>query len=304
MTDPNTPQSDIELAEALGTDRKSLRRWREKPGNAPQTRDVGQWVEFMRKHLLGPYSPQRGYGGLPRPGAEDPDEEEDDAPGAESMSPPRYRGSIEDWKRAQIAKVVEKDSIGIHTLKGTLLEACEMEVLIGSMLSAIATKLHQFPFTAAKSMIGHRDAGDAENALRYEMEAVILDIHNSAYTTERAVADAVASLPFDAETESLLTLILFEGQDRAAFLQLVTSVATQALRQIGRRVIETGQRSQESPELEPTTPTESIGERIAPSVESRGAQQESATSGKKSRKRSRPQPTPPPGEVEGAMVEG
>ena len=57
-------KNDSELATLIGTDRKSLRRWRERfePHEIPQTRDVEQWRKFTEDNLLGPYSAQRAYG--------------------------------------------------------------------------------------------------------------------------------------------------------------------------------------------------------------------------------------------------
>ena len=57
-------KNDSELATLIGTDRKSLRRWRERfePHEIPQTRDVEQWRKFTEDNLLDPYSAQRAYG--------------------------------------------------------------------------------------------------------------------------------------------------------------------------------------------------------------------------------------------------
>jgi hypothetical protein len=57
------PANDKELANAIGTDRKSLRRWRKQyPEDCPTTRDPAQWRKFMEANLLGPFSAQRQYG--------------------------------------------------------------------------------------------------------------------------------------------------------------------------------------------------------------------------------------------------
>ena len=58
-----TPGNDLQLAKQLGTDRKSLRRWRKQfAAEAPATRDATAWRKFAADNLLGPFSAQRGYG--------------------------------------------------------------------------------------------------------------------------------------------------------------------------------------------------------------------------------------------------
>ncbi len=57
------PKNDTELAEALKTSRKGIRRWRDGFGAAvPPTRNVAAWMDFMRDNMLGPFSEQRGCG--------------------------------------------------------------------------------------------------------------------------------------------------------------------------------------------------------------------------------------------------
>ena len=54
---------DIALANQLGTNAKSIRRWRKTyPREAPRSRDVETWRGFLRDSMLGPYSAQRHHG--------------------------------------------------------------------------------------------------------------------------------------------------------------------------------------------------------------------------------------------------
>ena len=57
---PDCPTNDTQLAARLGTNPKSLRRWRQHFGaDCPATRDLAQWQAFMEENRLGPFSAQR-----------------------------------------------------------------------------------------------------------------------------------------------------------------------------------------------------------------------------------------------------
>lgn len=235
------------LADQLGCDRRSLYSWRNDPRYQPDApadradgrKEVAAWKQWMIRH------------GLKRADEHvDPDgfdlEDEDGAgEGGEVLHPPRVAGKDADWKRAISAEKFERARMERWKLEGILLVAAELEVPLGAMLAAVQTKLMQFPDTAARRVKGLRDEAECADALRDEIDALLRDLSGVRFDSPTAVAEAVDSLPFSPETESLLAKLTFGGEDRAAFMDLVKSVATEALRTIGRDAIAHVQRTEQ-----------------------------------------------------------
>ena len=227
--EPSAPSGFVatwdELAQRLNVSRKSLQNWRSRPDlkdKLPRPRadgrhDVVQWARAMVHQRLARADE------LVAGDEEEPDEDR-----------PR---TVTDWKKEKEKRQVRKLDIEIGQMEGKLLLCSDLEVFLGATFAAIQTKLSQFPARTARFMMGLRDEAAAEEKLHYEMDAVLSDLHAVRYLDE-SVNEVVASLPFDVETERLFALVAFEGQDRAALLELITHVTRAALCQVGRRVLQ------------------------------------------------------------------
>lgn len=223
-----------ELAERLGVSLRALKDWRADPRYKPTLprdrddgrHDVAAWAAFMVQH------------GLKRADEhiESIDEDDADAPGV--IKPPLVAGTQAQWNVAIAAVDHAKKQTGLAVLQGALLVAAELEVPLGATFAAIQTKLSQFPARVARYLTGLRDPGEIEDKLRDEIDADLADLHAARFTGESAVAEAVAAVPFDAESERLLSLVTFASQDRDALMQLITAIATEALRRLGRTAVE------------------------------------------------------------------
>jgi len=106
------------------------------------------------------------------------------------------------------------------------------------VFASIQTRLSQFPSRVARFVVGLRDIAEVEDKLRDEMDAEIGDI-NSGLFLEDCLDLIIAQLPFDEETQRLFPARDFEGQDRAALLQLIGRVAREAVRmlEVGHYII-------------------------------------------------------------------
>jgi hypothetical protein len=313
-----------ELAQRLDVSRRAIQDWRSDPRYKPEIERraglleradgrhcVAEWMRLMVDLQL-----KRGKAAAEA--VNDPENAGDSAPGV--IQPPAYGGSQADWTKAKIAKDVVLKDIEIETTRGTLLEAPELELPIGATFAVIQTKLSQFPSRVARFLVGLREMGEIEDRLRDEMDADLSDLHDAGFTSEDAVAEAVAGLPFDADSERLFTTVCFDGQDRGALLQLITLVATRAVRQLGRRAIArarceaelpdtaiadaaTGQVTDEAAEREGARRS-APGHSELPAVESVPAPAPSAAPAAKSKrkKKARPQPTVPPAAMEASVT--
>lgn len=218
-----------ELAQRLGTTRRSLQDWRKDPRYAPDCPkpqadgrlDVAAFAEWMIRH------------GLARADERVSDVDED---AGEVIHPPRLSGSQSDWTKAVLAEKHAAARLDRETKEGTLLVAADLEIPLGTAFAAMQTKLAQFPATAARIVAGRRDVAEVEDLLRGEMDIVLGELHGAAYL-DTVPSELVAALPFDAESERLLALVTFEGQDRAELLALVAHLLGETLRRIGRRAI-------------------------------------------------------------------
>lgn len=267
-----------ELATRLGVNRRSIQDWRRDPRYKPQI--DRRWKSLERadgrkcvpewRRLMADLNLKRGKA------AAEIAEEEAAAAAQDGVfiQPPRYGGTAYDWSKAKIAKEVERKDIEIQSLQGTLLEAPELEVPLGTMFAAIQNKSTQFPTRVARYLVGLRDIGEIEDKLRDEMDADLADLRAAHFITRDSVEQIVASLPFDEESEHLFTLVTFDGQDRETLLRLVAHVATEALRHVGRRAIAEAQRQTTVPD---TALADDVTGQVTPEASDREARHRSAS---------------------------
>lgn len=224
------------LAIILGVSTRALKDWRADPRYTDWPRpkdngnrhDVAAWREFMVRHRL-----KRG-----KALAEveiDPENAGDDA-GQGIIQPPRVAGSQAQWNVAIAALDHRKKENTIREQEEALLVAAELETPLGALLAALQTKLSQFPDRVARFVTGLRDVQEVSDRLRDEIDADLSDLHGARYLN-LTVGELVAALPFDARSEELFKLVVFDGQDRGHLLELIAHVALAALAQIGRKTL-------------------------------------------------------------------
>lgn len=315
-----------ELAKALGTTRRAMQDWRKDPryrddcplDRADGRHEIAAWLQFMVRH------------GLKRADerVESEDFEDEEAKALGLIQPPKIGGSQADWNKAATHVEYEKKKDALEVFRGTLLVAAELEVPLGATFAALQTKLSQFPARVARFVKGLRDENEVEERLREEIDADLRDLQ-AAHFVETAVPELLQDFPFDAEGERLIGLVSFSGQDRAALLELVAHVGTEALRRIGRAAIGVAQKDQFTPDTAiadgktgqvtdeaaaregmrraaPVADNPSIDDPPAASTgaassTAKAKAQKSRISSKKKR-RQRPQPATPPPEIEAAIV--
>jgi hypothetical protein len=234
-SDLNFVRNWDDLAQALNVSRKSVQNWRNRedlrsakdfPRPRPDGRhDVGAWRRFMIAHEL-----NRA------------DEEVEGSGDGE-------RKSVRDWKIYR--EELQCQEIERRIAKGDdlLLVATDLEVPIGATFATIQTKLSQFPSRVARFMLQLRDEASAEERLRDEMDAVLMDLNLARYL-DGAAAEVAASFPFNDECAELYAKVSFAGQDRALFVELIERCVTEALRLVGSRALAA------SPEPSETVPPE------------------------------------------------
>lgn len=214
------------LAQRLGVSvtRKSLQNWRNPrlhpdladkwPRPRPDGRhDVVAWMHFMLET------------GRNRADETLEDDEQDGD-----------RTTVRDWKMYREELLCQEAERRIARGDNLLLVATELELPVGAMLAAINSKLALYPQRAARFMVLKRDVSDAEQTLRDEMDAVIKDLNLAEYI-EPPLEEILAEFPFDEETAALYAKVSFDGQDRAAFIDLIRLAVEETLRRIGRRAI-------------------------------------------------------------------
>ncbi|MEQ1862790.1 MAG: hypothetical protein ABMA13_22950 [Chthoniobacteraceae bacterium] len=223
-----------ELADRLGTTRRSLQDWRKDPRYAPDCPkpqadgrlDVAAFAEWMVRH------------GLARADERVAGDDEDAGDDVDVIHPPRLSGSQSDWTKAVLSEKHASARLDRQTKEGTLLVAADLEIPLGSAFAAIQVKLAQFPATTARVVAGRRDVAEVEELLRGEMDIVLGELHGAGYL-DTVPAELVAALPFDEQSAALCEKLLFAGADRTALLALVAHLVTEALRRIGRRALTT-----------------------------------------------------------------
>lgn len=268
-----------DLASRLGTTRRAIQDWRRDPRykhDAPKPRadgrhDVTAWAEFMVRHGLKRADEHIG---------------DMDADTINVINPPPFGGSQADWSKACIAKKVERAEIELEKLRGTLLVAAELEAPLGACFVAVQNKLAQFPDRTAALVAGFTDVQEIIGILRAEIDADLTDLHGARYL-EEAVA-MVQRLPFDSETEEMMKLITFDGQDRALLFKLIAHIVTLTLISIGQRALASlGTPEQEiHEEPEPAEPAP-VAENVAPAPKKSAAKKPRARKAKPTTRRKR-----------------
>ncbi|MEQ1862236.1 MAG: hypothetical protein ABMA13_20150 [Chthoniobacteraceae bacterium] len=208
-----------ELAQRLGTTRRSLQEWRKDPRYAPDCPkpqadgrlDVAAFAGWMILHGLKRAADHvSGHGGA---------EPEDGQPPV--IHPPLIGGSKADWDKFEKKLITDKRQAQLDTLCGTLLVAADLEVPLGATLAAVHIKMAMFAPRVARFIAGLRDVAEIEDRLRDEIDADLRDLHAARYV-EIVPAEVVAGIA---------------GLDDAQRAQL-TTLLEECLRRIGRRVIE------------------------------------------------------------------
>jgi hypothetical protein len=317
--DPTAAQSYVgtwdDLAAALGkaiggtVTRRAIQDWRNDPRYRPEIEKrwpqleradgrkcVAEWLRLMADLNL-------------KRGAASADEEIDpenagDEEGQGIIRPPRVGGRQSEWTIAIAALDHRKKENAVRVQEGSLLVAADLEVPLGATFATIQTKLAQFPARVARYLVGLVDVSEVEDKLRDELDADLGDLHAAGYTADDAVAEAVAAVPFDDATNALCEKLLFDGADRTALMELAGAIATEALRQLGRRAI-TGCHPERSPV--PPGAVEgplAISENATPpSMQAAPATPKAdPVQAKKKRARARPKTAPAPAEVEAAIA--
>jgi len=312
------------LGEAIGgtVTRRAIQDWRNDPRYRPEIEKrwpqleradgrkcVAEWLRLMADLNL-----KRGAASADE--EIDPENAGDEEGEGSIIRPPRVGGRQSEWTIAIAALDHRRKENAVRVQEGALLVAADLELPLGATFATIQTKLAQFPARTARYFVGLRDVAEIEERLRDEIDADLADLHAARFTAEDAVAAAVASVPFDAESEALLKVVTFDGQDRAALLQLVTAIATEALRRLGRSAITSPQSPREdappasdathpasppvAPEEPAAVPPQTPQPVVAKSDRAKPRKAKAASPAKL--KKPRPKIAPAPAEVEAAIA--
>ena len=102
------------------------------------------------------------------------------------------------------------------------------------MLVGFRTALNMLPANAARWLVGLRDFHQIRDKLQSEVDVVLNSLGRCDYLKPEAAEVIAKSLPFDAETEALLTKITLLDQDRGTLYELIGRVAARAIMEFGR----------------------------------------------------------------------
>jgi hypothetical protein len=287
-----------ELADALGVSRRQLQNWRNDPrykGDAPKCapdnrKEIALWMAWTARHGLKSSAP-----------LDDVDDSDDG--GEKVVQPPKLGGTVADWKAREA--MLKGDKIERELLKEakTLLVATDLEIVIGTAFVAITNRVNQLAETLAPVVTGQMDVQDVIDLIRPETQSIMRALGTVDYDAE---LDALlGDLPTDKETERLLQLVTFDGQDVAALHQLIRHCCQLTLRRLGRTALGlshtplqdsvTGQtsdsaiaehRKNTAPEA-PDEPEESRG-KIPPGTAAEAHQRPSKAKGSKNRPSQKP----------------
>jgi hypothetical protein len=144
---------------------------------------------------------------------------------------------------------------------------------------------------------GLRDEQEVEERLRDEIDADLSDFQGARFV-ETAVDEALESLPFDEEARLLLGLVTFDGQDRAALMNLIRRVAIGAVGLIGRSVLGRALREKDAPDA--AIADEKTGQ-VTDEAAARAPKKVEVKPPAKSRRKKKRVPTPTPAELEAAI---
>lgn len=218
-----------QLADELGVSRETIWRWKQNPAYRDkipkplpdQSHDVLAWHVFARDAGLGGYAGQGSGNTESFEGEYTPEATE--------------KRTLTEWRAAEVAEKVARLQIDNGQAKRALLVAVELEEPLGATLLAIQTILHALPHRVSGRLLGINDPHEIARILREETETTQIAINAADFYHD--LARLVAELPSDEESERLMALVTFEGQDRAALNALIVRVAGLALSAIGRRAL-------------------------------------------------------------------
>ena len=244
------------LAKALGVSRRSIQEWRKDPryadtcpmDRADGRKDIAAWSRFMLTH------------GLKRADehvASNPNAETN--PGAQPptatafMRPPQFNGTAADWRKAEIARRVERQEIELAKVRRELLGATEVEILVGRTASAIRAAFLQLPGRAAQDLVG-RDIHEIEERLTDEVHNIFTRLHACGYLENAYDEQLAADLTADQEGTRLLGLLDYANQDQATSRKILLSLLQRIMQLIGRRALANSGIQTSDPNSRPDSP--------------------------------------------------
>lgn len=238
-------------SEETSITRRSIQEWRKDPrysaycpvARADGRHDVAAWAAFMVRFGLKHADNYVNSAG----------EDVGDGDITGIGRPPMVAGTVNDWNKGIAKLEYDKRLVALDTIKGLLIAKSELETPLGATFAAIQVKLSQFPERAARRVTGFTDVQEVEARLREEIDSDLSDLHSAEFL-DVSIEEIVKALPFDQETEDLFRLVIFEGQDRLSLFKLISRVASEALRQLGRRAISCGSTSSDHAEVSPAAP--------------------------------------------------
>jgi hypothetical protein len=152
------------------------------------------------------------------------------------MHPPQFGGTAADWKKAEVAKRVEKQEIELAKIRGDLLGCTDIEVCLGRTISAIRSAFLQLPGRVAYRLVG-LDAAEIHQRLTYEVERLLTGLGTCGYLESSYVEQLVDDLMTDPESTRQLASLDFANQDEATSKNTLILLIEKIMQLIGRRAL-------------------------------------------------------------------
>ena len=130
-----------------------------------------------------------------------------------------------DYERALYRFEVEKEKY---------LETNEIMLALGQMLVGFRTALNMLPASAARWLVVLRDFHQIKDRLQSEVDAVLNSLKRGDYLKAEPAELIAKALPFDAQTDALLSKITLAGDDRGELYKVIGQVAIRAMTEFGR----------------------------------------------------------------------
>jgi len=137
------------------------------------------------------------------------------------------------WDRKKARLDYERAHYKFEVEKEKYVRTDEVTVALGQMLVAFRTVLNMLPSSAARWFVGLRDFHQIKAKLQSEVDAVIRVLGRCDYMEPARVEAIAQSLPFDAETEALMSKVTLPGQDRAGLCELIARVTLRTIAEFG-----------------------------------------------------------------------
>jgi hypothetical protein len=138
------------------------------------------------------------------------------------------------WDRKKAQLDYERFLFRFEVEKEKYYEANELMLALGQMLVGFRTAVNMLPANAARWLIGLRDFHQIKDRLQSEVDAVLTSLNRGDYMKTEPGEVIAKALPFDAETDALLSKITLPGQDRGELYKVIGHVATRAMTEFGR----------------------------------------------------------------------